>query len=119
MKFVFASLICLFVSRSGFAVAANSLDENAYVKLYTEWVNLDKLALERNKALAVVAQDHFRRAQILLSKEAISQQEYVELEQAAVVADLEVKGSEIKIREAENRLSVVKSRVAAGLTDIP
>lgn len=119
MKTFVAAIGLLFFSGTLIANEVTSIEDNAYVRLYKEWVELDKNDLQRVQALELQAQRNYQRGQLLLQKQAISMEAFEELETKYRVMKLSTERQEMKIRESDARLSVVRSRVAAGLTDIP
>lgn len=116
-KSVFAFLALGLLSQV--SSGSESIDNNVYVRLYQEWVNMDRADVNRMKALEVQAQRDFARAQQLLPNNNISQEEYEELQTRLRLATLSVARQEIRVNEALARLDIVKSRAAAGLVDIP
>ena len=117
---VLSILLCSFAqTRADVILTSSELDKNAYVRLYTEWVELDKNNLERLRAIARNADAKLQRARILYPKMTITLEELQDKETAYELARLTVVRQEIKIRESEDRLAVVRSRVAAGILDIP
>jgi multidrug resistance efflux pump len=113
--------LVLGLSLSGISPAeeTNDLANNAYVKLYEQWLALDHNHVER---LSVVRDNlllDLERGKRLAEKKVITEDELLDLEMKYRLAELTLKRQQLKITEAEARLSIVKSKVAAGMTDIP
>lgn len=121
MKHLFSILLGL-VSLCSFA---DSIDEvtdmnnNAYVKLYEQWVALDHNQVERLELIRENAELDLRRGQKLAETKVITQDELEDLQMKYRLAEITLKRQQLKILESEARLSIVKSKVAAGMTDIP
>jgi len=121
MKHVWAILIAL-ISPLGFADAIDEitdLNNNAYVKLYEQWVTLDHNQMERLEVIKKNTEIDLRRGEKLAETKVITQEELEDLQLKHQLADITLRRQEIKIKESEARLSIIKSKVAAGMTDIP
>ena len=107
------------------SLLADSIDEvidlnnNAYVKLYEQWVALDHNQVERLELIRENAGLELRRGQKLAETKVITQDELEDLQMKFRLAEITLKRQQLKILESEARLSIVKSKVAAGMTDIP
>ncbi|NBT57644.1 hypothetical protein EBT16_02555 [bacterium] len=100
-------------------VPVDELENNAYVQLYEQWLALDHNQVERLKEVKRLAQLKLERGQKLHEQKVVTLEEVQELEVAYNLATLTLQRQQIKINEAQARLSIVKSKVAAGMTDIP
>jgi len=118
-------LIYILLGLSPFSLHADSIDEvtdlnnNAYVKLYEQWVALDHNQVERLELIRENAELDLRRGQKLAETKVITQDELEDLQMKYRLAEITLKRQQLKILESEARLSIVKSKVAAGMTDIP
>jgi len=101
------------------AEAPNDLANNAYVQLYEQWLALDHNQVERLELIRENVFQDWERGKKLAEKQVMTEQELQDLETKYRLAELTLKRQQMKIKEAEARLSIVKSKVAAGVTDIP
>lgn len=118
--FVFTCI--LLMASSAFrsqAETPNDLENNAYVQLYEQWLALDHNQVERLEVIRENLFHDFQRGQQLAKTKVITAQELEDLELKYRLSELTLKRQQIKIKEAQARLSIVKSKVAAGMTDIP
>jgi|688.fasta_scaffold90305_3 multidrug resistance efflux pump len=120
MKFL-ASFLFLALSTLALADIPESADieNNAYVKLYREWLEMDFNQVERLEAIAENTKLDLDRGTRLAEKKVISLEELQDLQLKYKLAVLTLERQQMKIREAEARLSIVKSKVASGVGDIP
>ena len=95
------------------------LNQNAYVQLYEQWLELDHNQIERLEVLKNNAHLELTRGQRLAEQKVMTQDELEDLQMKYQLAILTLDRQKIKIKESEARLSIVKSKVAAGMTDIP
>lgn len=117
-RLVFA--LCLSASLTGFAQAPiDSLENNAYVKLYEQWVALDYNQIERLEVIKEKAAVDLRRGEKLHEQKVVTADELEDLQLKFQLAEITLQRQQLKIKESEARLSIVKSKVAAGVTDIP
>lgn len=122
MKILLQLVLVLSISASAKAAGAPTpveMEENAYVRLYSEWVELDRNDLLRFEAIAINEALRYKIGQELVAKNNMSLEEFTARETRYKLSLLTVERQKIKIRESQARLSVVKGRVGAGLTDIP
>ncbi len=105
-----------------FANSTNPIDDlesNAYVKLYEQWVALDHNQVERLEVIKKNAEIDLRRGEKLFEQKVITLEELQDLQLKFQLAEITLVRQDLKIKESEARLSIVKSKVAAGMTDIP
>lgn len=118
-------LAVLFMMSSGLSYAdepieaTNDLANNAYVQLYEQWLALDHNQVQRLELIRENLLIDLKRAQKLAETKVISMEELEDKETKYRLSELTLKRQQVKIKEAEARLSIVKSKVAAGMTDIP
>lgn len=118
MHFLFVVLGIL-LSATSPAEQPNELENNAYVKLYEQWLALDHNQVERLELIQENLRIDLERGKRLAEQKVITQEELENLEVKYRLSELTLKRQQLKITEAEARLSIVKSKVAAGVTDIP
>ena len=97
----------------------DDLEHNAYVKLYEQWVALDHNQVERLEVIKKNAELDLERGQKLFEQKVVTLEELQDLQLKYQLAIITLQRQELKIKESEARLSIVKSKVAAGMTDIP
>lgn len=98
------------------AFAAETLDP--IVNLYTQRVELAKVEVEKQQAVAENAVSRLQRLRRLLQSNAVSREEYEAGVMEARVAQANVTVSQIEVKEAEAMLELAKVRSEAGL-DMP
>lgn len=114
--------LAITVSGLGLAQAAPDLgdiNQNAYVQLYEKWLELDHNQVERLEVLKANVHLELVRGERLAAQKVITQEELEDIQTRYDLAVLTLERQRIKIKESEARLSIVKSKVAAGMTDIP
>lgn len=97
----------------------DSLENNAYIKLYEQWVALDYNQVERLEIIKEKAAVDLRRGERLFEQKVVTADELEELQLKFHLAEITLQRQQLKIKESEARLSIVKSKVASGVTDIP
>ena len=95
------------------------INQNAYVQLYEKWVELDHNQVKRLEVLKANVHLELVRGERLAAQKVITQEEFEDIQTRYDLAILTLERQRIKIKESEARLSIVKSKVAAGMTDIP
>jgi multidrug resistance efflux pump len=115
-NFLFTTII--FISASS-GLRADDLANNAYVQLYEQWLALDHNQVERLELIRQNLLIDLKRAQKLAETKVMTHEELEDKETKYRLAELTLKRQQVKIKESEARLSIVKSKVAAGMTDIP
>lgn len=95
------------------------INQNAYVQLYEKWLELDHNQVDRLEVLKTNVHGELVRGQRLAAQKVITQEELEDIQTRYDLAVLTLERQRIKIKESEARLSIVKSKVAAGMTDIP
>ena len=95
------------------------INKNAYVQLYEKWLELDHNQVERLEVLKANVHLELVRGERLAAQKVITQDELEDIQTRYDLAVLTLERQKIKIKESEARLSIVKSKVAAGMTDIP
>ncbi|NDG26329.1 MAG: hypothetical protein EB120_04030 [Proteobacteria bacterium] len=120
MKHLAAFLLVIF-SCSSFSDVSEiaDIENNAYVKLYEQWLAMDHNQVERLVAIRDNTKLELDRGIKLAEKKVITQDELEDLQLKYRLAVLTLERQELKIRESEARLSIVKSKVASGVGDIP
>lgn len=120
MKFL-ASFLLLALSSFALADIPESADieNNAYVKLYREWLEMDLNQVDRLEAITANTKLDLDRGTRLAEKKVISLEELEDLQLKYKLALLTLERQQMKIRESEARLSIVKAKVASGVGDIP
>lgn len=120
MKFL-ASFLLLALSSFALADIPESADieNNAYVKLYQEWLEMDLNQVDRLEAITANTKLDLDRGTRLAEKKVISLEELEDLQLKYKLALLTLERQQMKIRESEARLSIVKAKVASGVGDIP
>ncbi|MFM8269367.1 MAG: hypothetical protein ACKN9V_04190 [Pseudomonadota bacterium] len=117
-RFVYALFLGL--SFVGFANSPiDDLANNAYVQLYEQWVALDHNQVERLEVIKKKAEIDLRRGEKLHETKVVTADELEELQTKYQLSVITLQRQQLKIKESEARLSIVKSKVAAGVTDIP
>jgi len=97
----------------------DDLSNNAYVQLYEQWVALDHNQMERLEVIKKNAEIDLRRGEKLFEQKVVTLEELQDLQLKYRLAEITLDRQDLKIKESEARLSIVKSKVAAGMTDIP
>ncbi|NBW99302.1 hypothetical protein EBR03_06990 [bacterium] len=97
----------------------NEISNNAYVKLYEQWVALDHNQVTRLELIKENAHIELVRGEKLAQQKVITADELEDLQLKYKLALVTLERQQLKIKESEARLSIVKSKVAAGMTDIP
>lgn len=117
-------LIAGFISGSGLAFSETTPDlgditQNAYVQLYEQWLALDHNQISRLEVIKRNTHLELVRGQRLVDQKVITEEQFEDIQTRYDLAVLTLDRQRIKVKESEARLSIVKSKVAAGMTDIP
>lgn len=117
-------ILFLAITASGFGLADAATDlgdinQNAYVQLYEQWLALDHNQIGRLEVIKRNVHLELVRGQRLAEQKVITQEQFEDIQTRYDLAILTLDRQRIKVKESEARLSIVKSKVAAGMTDIP
>jgi hypothetical protein len=117
-------LIAGVISGSGLAFSETAPDlgditQNAYVQLYEQWLALDHNQISRLEVIKRNTHLELVRGQRLVDQKVITEEQFEDIQTEYDLAVLTLDRQRIKVKESEARLSIVKSKVAAGMTDIP
>ena len=96
----------------------DDLDSNPYVVLYKNRVEMAKVSVERQRAVATYEQARYERVKRVYASNAASIEELQEAQSRSEVATMTVRDLQLRVAESENILNVTRVRIAAG-QDMP